>query len=457
MKNRFLIPFAGIPGLLAGTPSFADAIVYGRASVSIDYVDVEANAAWNRPAVGGPYFDVMTFIVGANQALNDAGYMEALPAPRGVNTVVGDLLFGTIDWNALDAETQQRILGALNAALTPGQAFRGWDLNANNRASRIGIKGSEDLGDGLQAIYQVELEVPIADADEQFANGDPSWVRVRNSYVGLANEWGTLLIGRHDTPTMMSTGGLDLFADTLADYNYTVGFDDLRADNSILVLTPDLWGLQLAGAVMPGGGGTFVGIPNPDADGIADGWSVALTYTRGPLYGSAAYEVIGAEQWTPQDAAYDIVHGVFAEEDSKLRLGLGLLDWRGVTLTGIYESRGNVLGLPASASASLWQVQAAYAMGNHRLKAMYGHATLDPCADPLGVGLRYTCSPGTIGQTFPEGFYGSIDQRNKRTWAIGFDHNFSARTKVYTLYTAVDDDAPDADWGGFSAGMVHSF
>jgi predicted porin len=49
------------------------------------------------------------------------------------------------------------------------------------------------------------------------------------------------------------------------------------------------------------------------------------------------------------------------------------------------------------------------------------------------------------------------NQEDKQTWAIGLDHNFSRRTKIYALYTAVDDDKDDADWYGFSMGMMHRF
>jgi predicted porin len=35
----------------------------------------------------------------------------------------------------------------------------------NSRASRVGIKGSEDLGNGLKAIYKLEFEVQIDKAD----------------------------------------------------------------------------------------------------------------------------------------------------------------------------------------------------------------------------------------------------------------------------------------------------
>jgi predicted porin len=63
---------------------------------------------------------------------------------------------------------------------------------------------------------------------------------MRNSFVGLTGGWGTFVVGRNDTPYKTSTGKLDLFADTMADYNGTVGFDDVRADNAIAYVSPNL-------------------------------------------------------------------------------------------------------------------------------------------------------------------------------------------------------------------------
>ena len=70
--------------------------------------------------------------------------------------------------------------------------------------SRIGVKGSEDLGDGLKALYHFEFRV-LNDAGTGL--GD------RNQFVGLAGGFGTVLLGRHDTPLKMSQGKFDQFGD----------------------------------------------------------------------------------------------------------------------------------------------------------------------------------------------------------------------------------------------------
>ena len=112
--------------------------------------------------------------------------------------------------------------------------------------------------------------------------------------------------------------------------------------------------------------------------------------------------------------------------------------------------------MPKQASYTMWQVQGGYAFGNNLVKAMYGAADLDICADPYGVGFRYTCRYGKLGQLFGD-LDGRADQKDKRTWALGLDHNLSRRTKVYALYTALDDDNDDADWSGLSLGLMHKF
>jgi predicted porin len=389
------------------------------------------------------------------------------------------------------------------------EGFKGWTLNGRNgagesRANRLGVKGSEDLGNGLKAIYQIEFGVRMAnEADNDLNNGDAdSAVTMRNSFVGLAGGWGTLLVGRHDTPMKISSAKLDLFADTIADYNGTVGFVDVRADNAIAYISPSWAGLQFAGAVVPGGGSTVGGDYNVQSDSIAEGYSLALIYSNGPFYASAAYEAfskqLGARNVTtgtngdlfasqnllspgegllydhttgdllnPVDGyvvvadpagAYVDVNGnhyniqpapgittalVSPNDDwSHWRLGLGLLDWNGFTLTAIYEKDSNYNWGPND--PDMWQVQAGYAFGNMMLKGMYGQFSND---------IKYEGYSQVANnvRTF-------LEDKSLDTWAVGADYNFSKRTKAYMVYSSVTDDRPlQQNWDGFSLGMMHSF
>jgi len=324
--------------------------------------------------------------------------------------------------------------------------FEGWGLSDNKAAyptvnayatpsrqgppNRIGVKGSEDLGNGLKAIYQIELGFKLADNNNAVADNGEA-ITMRNTFVGLSGNWGTLLAGRHDTPLKISTGPLDLFADTLADYNNTVGFQDIRADNAVAYISPSFGGFTLAAAAVPGGGTTVAGsvLPYVDSDSLAEAYSVAGIFKNGPWYASVAYESLGSD-----------LSGAHLNVDdwNKWRVGLGILDWNGFSLTGVYENWSNAYfgSIYEKWDADLWNIQAAYAFGNFAIKAAYGDASHD-----LGHAGDY-----------------SLD-----SWTVGFDYNMSKRTKAFLLYTSNNADevcnghCASTDWDGFQLGLMHSF
>jgi len=443
--NKKLITLAIAAAMAAPAAAMADATLYGKAHVSLDYVDVDPLASWGNPPINGAQlaspFDAAD--------LYDVAYTAAID--RGASAIVA----------------RQAGLIAVNRYVS-GQGFKGWGMNQNSRASRVGVKGSEDLGNGLKAIYQIEFGVDLTNEarDSNIANGNRGdGVYLRNTFVGLAGNWGTFLMGRHDTPLKISTAKLDLFSDTLADYNYTIGFMDVRADNAVAYISPSFAGLQFAGAIVPSGGATPGTGWNNNADGIADAYSLALIYSNGPFYASAAYESLGKKHWEnldaaigPNDFGLPPTSQVYlgrpgylggADDWTYWRVGLGILDWNGFTLDGVYESHSNVAGAPKDSDAQLWQIQAAYAFGNNAIKGMYGQSDLDRCVGDFSA----TCSVGFS----PLNGNPYTNSDNQDSWAVGFDHNFSKRTQAYLLYTQTSSDTDNADWSGFSLGMIHSF
>ena len=450
--SRDLLPLILALPLLAE----ADARIYGNAHVSLDYVDADADASWHRPAPGAPSFDFQGFVDDANQVLADSGYV-GLPGPEGINTAIGDVMFGTMPFDALAPEVQAGILQALDDNLTPGVPFRGWGLNMNSRSSRLGVRGSEELGEGLRAVYQVEIQIAMANVDDDLVDGDPDRFLMGNTFAGLQGDWGLFLAGRHDTPVKMVTQGLDLFADTLADNSYTPGFLDLRADNTLLYVSPTLWGIQLTGALIPAGGATPLGVSDNRADGIADSWSAAASYVAGPIQAAIGYQRLARPLWRWQEGLYDLSHGVLAGDETLWRLGVGLLDWHGLDFTAIYESRSQVLGQPDNGGVELWQVQGAYRFGATRLKAMLGQALAGGCVDPEALGFRFGCASGVVAGTFGEALGVFAETGDRSTWALGLDHDLSVRSQIYVLYVALDDERPAADWSGLSLGLRHWF
>jgi predicted porin len=434
--NKKLLTLAVAAAMVAPGAAMAEAILYGKLNVSLDYAEVKN-------------------VIPPTFAIED----------------------GTL------------------VPTAPGVDFEGWGMSESgyipgvNRANRIGVKGSEDLGNGLKAIYQVELGINLNDTNNNVLSNSDA-ITYRNTFVGLASDWGTLLLGRHDTPMKMSTGKLDLFADTMADYNGTVGFRDLRADNVVAYISPSLAGFQVSGAIVPAGGATGGGNGlNLFEDSIGETFSVGAIYSNGPFYASAAYENLNNQHFNTEltslvgsncpvdlgDTAFPAANFgcVYQGTDVEAyRFGLGILDWAGFTLTGIYEKQDQpnndrYLGrndadprnswlIPAVNDADMWQIQAAYSFGNSMIKAMYGQA--DYSGADIIAGGNYIAING--GAPFFERTSQTLDYKVE-TWAVGFDHNLSKRTKAYALYTVKDNDlkdiVPGSEWSGFSLGMMHSF
>jgi predicted porin len=332
---------------------------------------------------------------------------------------------------------------SIDYASFDNDSYEGWGVNGggpmpgkSNRDNQIGLKGSEDLGNGLKAIYHVQINVELTAensntilTNDNIARGGDNLVTMQKSYVGLTSDWGTFVVGRNDTPLYTSTEKLDLFSNTMADYNDTVGFQDVRADNAIAYVSPSMSGFQLAAAIVPGGGMTAGAGANNNADSLADAYSVAGVYKNGPFFASLAYETLGNELYMNTAVSNNSLSTSYVENDySKWRLGLGLMDWNGFTVTGIFEDQSDH---PTNVDQQLWQLQAAYAFGNNAVKAMYGVGDRDKIVG--GQDLDYS------------------------TWAVAFDHNLSKRTKAYVLYNQYTDDVANSDWDGFSVGMMHHF
>ncbi len=286
-----------------------------------------------------------------------------------------------------------------------------------DHTSRLGIKGSEDLGGGLKAIYQMAFGVNVGDGYGGKAGG--FWSQ-RNSYVGLAGGWGTALAGRHDTPYKSSSGKLDMFGDTTADYDGGGAkgvnlFDDRRVDGILMYISPSFSGFTLSGALVQTGTDAAFN----DADDFASAYSLAAMYSNGPFFGSLAYEELDPESLSGAAAG--------TPDDSKWRAGFGIMGMSGFRASLVYEDRSDA-GFVTGADTEAWQLQLGYDFGNNRVKAMYGDFDDDSAAD--------------------------VDFD---TWAIGLQHNMSKRTDAQVIYRAKDFDNSSLEDNVFALQLNHSF
>ena len=94
-------------------------------------------------------------------------------------------------------------LGFDNYSAT-GATAANQDFKARNRvfdnSSRLGFRGTEDLGGGLRALFVIESGVNIdtGSQNSQFggANASTGFLASRDSYAGLEGNWGRVTFGR---------------------------------------------------------------------------------------------------------------------------------------------------------------------------------------------------------------------------------------------------------------------
>ncbi len=102
--------------------------------------------------------------------------------------------------------------------------------SGNLNGSRLGFKGTEDLGGGLSAIFQFENGFN-ADTGTQ---ADTSRLFNRQAYVGLASGFGTVKLGRQQNPVYANLATFDPFGNALAgDSARLFSYNGSRTDNLI--------------------------------------------------------------------------------------------------------------------------------------------------------------------------------------------------------------------------------
>jgi predicted porin len=99
--------------------------------------------------------------------------------------------------------------------------------------TRLVFRGSEDLGDGMAAVFLLDKGFNVDDGSETLGGA------YRESYVGLRTHYGTLTLGRQFHPLFNVRDNYDPTADS-SNLMATAGF---RMNNSIMYLTPTWSGL----------------------------------------------------------------------------------------------------------------------------------------------------------------------------------------------------------------------
>ncbi|MFY9261219.1 MAG: porin [Gallionella sp.] len=330
----------------------------------------------------------------------------------------------------------------------------------SSNTSRIGLKGSEDLGDGLSAVWQVESQINIDNAGTQ-ANGGLAGTAAnggavvgqanfgttngnvgntlgnRNTFAGLSSATlGTVIMGRHDTPYNISTRKFDVFGDGIADNRSLMGGNggtavaafDGRQPDVIAYISPAISGFTGAIAYL-----NLAEAANVGTQSKVSAWSMAGMYSMDAFYGSLAYEVHNAGTGTLAAAVGPFPAGTAiaaAIKESAVKFGFGYTQ-DAINVNLAYEKtsdNGGAAGVNLIGH-SAYYLSGKYSFGNDAIKAAYTKV-------------------GNLGATVASG---------ASQFSLGYDHSLSKRTTVYALYTTLKSDA-NANYGfsGTSTGSANT-
>lgn len=256
-------------------------------------------------------------------------------------------------------------------SLANGNQADGSKVELVSNASRIGIKGGEEVNPQLKVIYQFEYQTEVDDG----TNGGQTFGQ-RNIYLGLQGAAGTVMGGHFDTPTKVAQEKIDLFNDLEGDITNLFKGEN-RASNIVQYTTPS-FGSGFAASiayVSEENDGTFKQSGTP-----TNGTSLSLGYTS-----AAFYAGIAADQDVEADGV-DLVRAIARVTLGTVQLGV---------LAEQYENENTGADEDGALVSALWNVTDKWA-----LKGQYGQSDvkwIDGTSASIGADYKLTKSATLFG------------------------------------------------------------
>ncbi len=277
--------------------------------------------------------------------------------------------------------------------------------------SFFGLKGQEDLGGGLKAIFKLESAIAV---DTGAAVGGNTNFFGKNAFVGLAGDFGTVKLGRQES----------LFKQEAIAFN-PLGASVWSTTNLFTSVQDDSWS-NTVGYVSPNLSGLTLSVQHSAKEGTKP---TATTSYNGGATAVAANYAVGA-------LAVSAVYG-----DVRTTQGETLSDER---------SRG-------------WLLGASYDFGVAKAFAQYGQSKSEdkvaesdsPKFFQIGAVVPVTAAGAvhvSYGQAKDDGW-------KDQSFTVAYNHNLSKRTGVYAAVNyAKEKVGTDSDSGtSFGVGLRHAF
>lgn len=242
---------------------------------------------------------------------------------------------------------------------------------AGSAASRWGLRGSEDLGNGLKAVFTLESGFGLDTGETQ--QGGRAFGR--QAFVGLSGQWGMLSLGRQYSMLFPGAANTDIF---LAQIYGAGAFDTYlagpRMDNSIAYLGK--FSGVTAGVLYSLGKDAQNCAGESSNSSECRSWSAVLKYDA-PTWG------VGT--WVDEQSGRDNrpTGGADLSDKTDRRLALNGYVLLGKTkLAANYMQRRNEAAVPAQRKSTLWSLGVSHPMSTAvTLEAQYYNFDYQDSAD----------------------------------------------------------------------------
>ncbi len=361
--------------------------------------------------------------------------------------------------------------GSFDVIKVSNSVAAGNDLGNTTRVSTnsslIGFKGAESLGNGLTAVFQFESSVGFDNAGSLGAT--------RDSYVGVAGGFGTVVLGTLTGPTRALGAALDVNAgatgiganaallgklgnhlvnttSTTGDYTANAGCTtrsstctsifDTRWKNAIAYVSPTFAGLSLTAAYVANENKSTAGNLGTAAQANTTGYDIGLKYANGPVMAAVTYNAVD--------------------------LGNNNTSFSG-----------------KSTDVADFRVGASYDFGIATVRALFDSTRADnyitvgkATQNVYGLGATYNVTPA--GKLVAQAYFArdlkvngsSAKDTGAKLFELGYEHSLSKRTMLKAVYAHLNnDDGAAYDFGinatgvakagatvqGLSLGLRHTF
>lgn len=350
----------------------------------------------------------------------------------------GALVAGTCTWASANAQSSVQLYGQIDLGVTHFSGIAPANAAAGNRAtvsstglssgvedgSRLGVKGTEDLGEGENVFFDAETGFCAAGVNQGAGVGSPSnptnyctggGFMQRQAFVGMSGRYGTLQAGRMYTLQFINEAALvDPFGwgMTGAGANLSLLTQEpglARSNETVQYLTPTMGGFQeaLSYSFAPGDGGSIPSATEAQSK-VPRSWDLNLQYERGSFTGGL----------NAGESSNLTVNPVTQVDDGALRIWqlFGIYDFKVAKLSGIYN-----------------QGKLDYSTG--KIDSWIVGLTV-----PAGAGSVLASYEATKNTTLAAG-------PSARQIAFGYDYALSKQTDLYASYARISN-SNGASFGG---------